>query len=353
MSDSGPVLFLIGASHRTASMEAREKLSLSGGKLEQLQHSLRALAGLREHTVLSTCNRMEVYGVADRSAAVEELQALLCGIGGMEAQAFERIRLRESGRAAIQHLLEVAAGVDSQMVGETEILGQVKEAYAKAQAAGATGAVLNRVFQKAFQAAKQVRTDTAIGEGQISVASVAVELAQKIFGDLCRCRVLVLGAGEIGEKTAKAFRSRRAADMTVASRRLDRAGELAAALGAKAAPFEQLPALLAESDIVVCSTAAPEAVVTPAIAGAALRHRAARPLFLIDLGLPRNVAPEVVELPNAFLYNLDDLARIAEENLAHRQAEISRARALLAGKAAALWDQVAARVGGSGGHTAA
>ena len=348
MSDeTAPILFLLGATHHTAPLELRERLALAGGKLDQLHGALRSLAGLREFAVLNTCNRVEIYGVASGPAIVERLQTSFCAINQIEPVLFERIRLHLCGAATLQHLLEVAAGVDSQMIGETEILGQVKAAYAAAQAGGTTGPVLNRVFQKSFQAAKHVRTHTAIGEGQISVASVAVDLALKIFGDLQPCHVLVLGAGEIGEKTARAFKSRGAGTMTVASRRLERAEELAGCFSARAIPFDRVADGLSGFDIAVCSTAAPQPVVTQAMAEAAMRRRAPRPLFFIDLAMPRNIAPEIADLANVFLYNLDDLAKIAEENLALRQAEISRARALLAGKAAAVWQQVAPRIGGN------
>jgi len=344
---STPAFFLLGASHHTAPLELREQLALTGGKLEALRDALQSLAGLSEFAVLNTCNRVEIYGLATQPGALAGLEATLCSLNRMEAAAFARIRLELHDRAAIQHLLEVAAGLDSQMVGETEILGQVKDAYAAAQAAGTTGPVLNRVFQKAFQAAKHARTATAIGAGQISVANVAVDLALKIFGDLRPCRVLVLGAGEIGEKTARAFKSREAGKMAVASRQLPHAEELARALEAQAVPFERLAETLSDFDIAVCSLAAPEPVVTQAAAAAAMRRRAARPLFVIDLAMPRNADPGVADLPNVFLYNLDDLARIAQENLTLRQAEMARARTLLAEKAEALWQQVQPRLNGN------
>ena len=349
---SAPILFLLGASHQTAPLELREKLALAGGKLDALHGELRTLAGLEEFAVLNTCNRVEIYGVAAQAEAVARLQAALCALNQMDARVFEQIRLELHDRPAIQHLLEVAAGIDSQMVGETEILGQVKDAYAAAQARGTTGPVLNRVFQKTFQAAKHVRTHTAIGEGQISVASVAVDLALKIFGDLRRCRVLVLGAGDIGEKTARAFKSREAgvllgSRMAVSSRHLEHAEALAGAFAARAIPFDQVAGALPDYDIAVCSLAAPAAVVTHAMAALAMRRRAARPLFFIDLAMPRNIDPDVAALPNVFLYNLDDLAKIAEENLALRQAEMERVRALLAEKAGALWQQIEPRMGGN------
>jgi glutamyl-tRNA reductase len=349
---SGPTLFLLGASHQTAPLELREKLALAGGKLDALHGELQSLAGLDEFAVLNTCNRVEIYGVAAQAEAVARLQAALCALNQMDARVFEQIRLELHDRPAIQHLLEVAAGIDSQMVGETEILGQVKDAYAAAQTRGTTGPVLNRVFQKTFQAAKHVRTHTAIGEGQISVASVAVDLALKIFGDLRRCRVLVLGAGDIGEKTARAFKSRAAgvlldSRMAVVSRHLQHAEELAGAFAARAIPFDQMAGALPDYDIVVCSLAAPGAVVTRAMAALAMRRRATRSLFFIDLAMPRNIDPDVAALPNVFLYNLDDLAKIAEENLALRQAEMERVRALLAEKAEALWRQIEPRMGGN------
>ncbi len=351
---SVPTLFLLGASHQTAPLELREKLALAGGKLDALHGELQSLAGLDEFAVLNTCNRVEIYGVAAQAEAVVRLQAALCALNQMDARVFEQIRLELHDRPAIQHLFEVAAGIDSQMVGETEILGQVKDAYAAAQTRGTTGPVLNRVFQKTFQAAKHVRTHTAIGEGQISVASVAVDLALKIFGDLRRCRVLVLGAGDIGEKTARAFKSREAgvlldSRMAVVSRHLQHAEELAGAFAARAIPFDQVAGALPDYDIAVCSMAAPGAVVTRAMAALAMRRRATRPLFFIDLAMPRNIDPGVAALPNVFLYNLDDLAKIAEENLALRQAEMDRVRALLAGKAEALWRQIEPRMGGN--HT--
>lgn len=350
MSDPAPSLFLLGATHHTAPLEVREKLALAGAKLDELHRLLQSLAGLREFAVLNTCNRVEIYGVAAAPDTVDRLQASFCALNQMEPALFEKIRLHLHGPPTVQHLLEVAAGVDSQMIGETEILGQVKDAYAAAQKRGTTGPVLNRVFQKSFQAAKHVRTHTAIGEGQISVASVAVDLALKIFGDLRPCHVLILGAGDIGEKTVRAFKSRGAGGMTVASRSFQHAQELAGSFSAEAVPFDRVADSLFGFDIAVCSTAAPEPVVTHSMAAAAMRRRAARPLFFIDLAMPRNIAPEVAGLANVFLYNLDDLAKIADENLALREAEIHRVRALLAEKAAALWRQVEPRIGGN--HTA-
>jgi glutamyl-tRNA reductase len=340
---SGPGFFLLGTTHHRAPLAVREKLALDAAAAAALQAELATLAGLRELAVLNTCNRIEFYGVADHPETVARIEAAFCARQRFEPAAFAACRLSLAGRAAVQHLFEVAAGLDSQMLGETEIFGQVKDAYAAALERKSAGAVLNRIFQKTFQAAKQVRTQTAITAGQVSVANVAVDLALDIFGHLGQTRILLLGAGDIGEKTAKAFQSRGAASLTVASRHLERAMELATQFGASALPFELREARLGEFDVVVGSTAAPDTVISAAAVALAIRRRPARPLFFIDLALPRDIEPAVAEIENVFLYNLDDLAKIAERNRAARHTEATRARALLAEKADALWSQVAPR----------
>ena len=339
---NSPGFFLLGTTHQRAPLAVREKLALDAEASAALQTELATIAGLRELTILNTCNRIEFYGVAESPETLARLEAVYCARQCFPPEEFATCRLSLVGRDAIQHLFEVATGLDSQMLGETEIFGQVKAAYATAQTRQSTGPVLNRVFQKTFQAAKYVRTQTAITVGQVSIANVAVDLAQNIFGDLKATRILLLGAGDIGEKTAKAFQSRGAASLTVASRNLERAMELATTFGASALPFEQREARLAEFDVVVGSTAAPETVVSVAAAAAALRKRPARPLFFIDLALPRDIEAGVADLENAFLYNLDDLAKIAESHRVARVAEVERARAMLTEKSAALWQQVSA-----------
>lgn len=342
MSTDG--LFVIGTTHHRAPLAVREKLSLNAEAVAALHAEFSSIAALKEFAVLNTCNRVEFYGVATSAGAAAAIIAAFCARQQFDTAEFERICLNLRGRDAVQHLLEVSAGLDSQMLGETEIFGQVKDAYAAAQAKGSTGPVLNRVFQKGFQAAKHVRTHTAITEGQVSVANVAVDLALTIFGGLKETRILLLGAGDIGEKTAKAFQSRGAAALTVASRRFERAMELATTLGASAMPFEQREARLAEFDVVVCATSAPDLVVSLAATKAAMHRRSARPLFFIDQALPRDVDPAVAEIENVFLYNLDDLAKIAEENRAARAAEIVKCRAIVVEKAEALWRHVAPQV---------
>jgi glutamyl-tRNA reductase len=340
---SGTGFFLFGTTHQRAPLAVREKLALDEVGTAALQSELSSLTGLRELAVLSTCNRIEFYGVADSPETIARVEAAFCARQNFAVEEFAAFRLSLAGRAAVQHLFEVASGIESQMLGETEIFGQVKDAYAAAKERKATGPVLNRVFQKTFQAAKHVRTHTAITAGQVSVATVAVELALNIFGDLSEAHILLLGAGDIGEKTAKAFQSRGAATLTVSSRRIENAMELATQLGASALPFEQREARLAEFDIVVGSTAAPETVISSAAVATAIRKRPARPLFFIDLALPRDIEASVAEIQNVFLYNLDDLAKIADGNRAGRAVEVVRARALLTERAEALWRQVEPR----------
>jgi len=333
-----PCLFVIGATHHNAPVEVREKLAVDSESA--LRGQLASVQGLREIAILNTCNRVEFYGVGASEAALDSVQAVYCARQQFEVGQFEKIRIRLTGVDAALHLFEVASGIDSQLVGENEIFGQVKEAYAAAQASGSTGAVLNRLFQKAFQAAKHVRTHTGISSGRVSVANVAVDLATNIFGSLADAKVLVLGTGEIGEGTAKAFKSRGADDLAVAGRRIERATEVAGGLGAGTVKFEELDSHLASYDIIVCSTSAPTAVVRTSAISAAMRRRPARPLLLIDLALPRDVEASAADLQNVFLYNLDDLAKIAESNRAAREAEIVRCRELLSQRAAGLWEHV-------------
>ncbi|AKC83904.1 glutamyl-tRNA reductase [Verrucomicrobia bacterium IMCC26134] len=343
MTPHGPLFFHLGASHQTTPLAHREKLALPPERAAELHARLASVGVLREVALLNTCNRVEFYAVAADADALVRLENAFCELQSIAPADFAAFRQHTAGPEAIRHLIAVAAGLESQLLGENEIFGQVKVAYEAAQSAGTTGPVLNRVFQKAFQAAKHIRTNTGISGGQVSTANVAVELALTIFGDLTKARVLLLGAGEIGEKTAKAFLSRGAAALTVSSRTAERAMELARVLDATALPFEHFHNHLETFDIVVSATSAPDAIILPAHVSTAMRKRRARPLFFIDLALPRDIHTGVADLENVFLYNLDDLGKIAAQNLATREADVARARVLIAEKADALWQQLLAR----------
>jgi glutamyl-tRNA reductase len=341
MEPSSSVLLFLGASHHTAPLAVREKLALDAARVGALAARLQQTTGVREFALLNTCNRVELYAVAHSPDSLADLQDAVGAVTGCTPDELAAAVSVRHNHEAIAHLFAVASGLDSQIVGETEILGQVKEAYDAALEQRWTGPVLNRVFQKTFQAAKHIRTHTGIGAGQISIATVAVDLAGRIFGELDRTRVLVVGAGEIGLKTVQAFQSRGAAAITVASRTLARAEEAAALAGGWAASLADLPEAVAAADIVASSTSSPDFILTREMVAAAIKRRPARPLFLVDLALPRDVDPAAAQLANVFLYNLDDLAAIAEENLAQREAEVARCRAILAARTAALWPQVA------------
>ena len=335
-----PTLFLVGATHRTAPFGFREKLALSAEAEAGFASELGGLRSLREFVILNTCNRVEIYGLAADDLTADQVAGAFCARQHVDAAEFSRLGFSIQGLDAVQHLLEVASGLDSQMLGETEIFGQTKRALATAQTRGSAGPVLNRLFQKAFQAAKQVRTDTAVTIGQVSVANVAVDVAMDIFGRLSAARVLVLGAGEMGEKSGKAFVSRGAPHLTVASRKRERAQHLAATLHSEVLEFEDRESRLADWDVVVCSTSAPGTVLSAAAVREAMKARSGRPLLLVDLAMPRDIEAAAGQIANVFLYNLDDLALIAEKNRRARLAEAERARAVLAPRIELLWHQV-------------
>lgn len=338
---------LLGASHHTAPLELREKLAVAPERLTEFYAGLRQVPGVREAVLVSTCNRFEVYGVLAPLAVEAPVDEFVCRFQDFPATEFLQRRFLAHNQDAVQHLIEVACGADSQIVGEVEILGQVKTAYAQAMTQATTGPIVHRVFQKVFQAAKHIRTATPIGEGQVSIATVAVDLAGKIFGGLAASRVLVIGTGEVGEKTMKALYSRGATAITVLSRTRERAEALAALVGAKAGTLAEIEALLPDHDIVIGCTSSPQPVVGAELIERARRGRRLRPLFLIDLAVPRNFAAATGGFDSVFLYDLDDLVRIADENLAARRAAIGRCRQLAQERAHRIWEHVAPRLNGS------
>ncbi len=347
MDTNIPGLFLLGSTHRTAPLEVRERLAVPPERLEAIYSLLRNKVNLPECLVLNTCNRVELYGVAKNEAEAVELQKKLlqeiAGLHLLEASELAQYSFWKQREAVVEHLFGVAAGLDSQMVGETEIFGQVKDSYADAAQRGAAGPVLNRIFQKSFQAAKWARTHTGIGRGAVSVGSVAVELATRMFGDLGRSRVLLIGAGDVGQGVLQSLRSRGARTVTIASRTLANAVELATKHECVAVELNRVPALLAQADIVLCAMTAEAPIISRPQLSEAAGHRAGVPLFVIDLALPRNVEPTAADLPNVFLYNLDDLAAVANENLKSREAAVGEAKKTLAEKAVQVWTGLTSR----------
>ncbi len=245
----------------------------------------------------------------------------------------------------MQHLFRVASGLDSMVVGESEIFGQAKKAYESARTSGAVGPYLHRLFQRAFRVAKQVRTRTEIARGAVSVGSVAVELAQRIFGNLSECKVLVLGAGETSERTARALVSRGVIDLRVSNRSLDRAHDLAQAVGGHAVPFDDWAKQCREIDILLTSTASETPLLAPDILAPMLRERLDRPLFIIDIAVPRNVDPSVNKMEGVYLYDIDSIRSVAEQSLALRRQQVAAAEAIIADHVTEFVDSISRGLG--------
>jgi glutamyl-tRNA reductase len=334
---------VLACTHETAPLPVREKLAIAAERAASFREQLRALPGVNGVVVLGTCNRVEIY-LAAAAAALPALRnavpALLAAHQSLAAGVLAAHCRWLEGTRALEHLFHVAAGIDSQMVGESEILGQVKDAYADALARRETGPALNRAFQKSFQAAAWAQTRTGIARGQTSIGSVAVELATRVFGDLSRSRVLVLGTGEVGRKTAQAFVSRGARGLAVASRTFEHARALAEGVGGEAVDLAAALASLGKHDIVIGSASTTGALLSTDAVRAAAAARASEPLFLIDLGIPRNFPPDSAAIPGVYLYNLDDLSGIANENLRARLAGVERVKTLLAARAARVWERI-------------
>ncbi len=323
-------LVVIGLNHRSAPVEVRERLAVPRARLTAATGRLLGVAGLHEATILSTCNRVEIYGLAGGIEVTANIRRFLHEHHQLN-QSIDEHFYEHHDRACMQHLFEVTCGLDSMVVGETEILGQVKEAYESALQTGATGIALNRLFQKAFAAAKQIRSTTAIGRGSISVGSVAVDLAEKIFRNLVECTVMVLGTGEMSEATARALCSRGAGTLIVCSRTHERAEALASRLGGRAISYDQWPVEFPSVDIVISATAAPHPIITNAKLVPLMKERRHRPLFLIDIAVPRNVERTCSDLDDVYLYDIDDLQQIAQENVTAREREVAACRELIAG----------------------
>ena len=328
-------LVLVGLNHRSAPVEVRERIAFPKAELGDATRALRQAAGLHEATILSTCNRVEIYGLANA----------VTGTAAVRRFVHEHHHLADSvdvhlyelhDRDCIQHLLEVACGLDSMVLGETEILGQLKDAYSAAQQAGATGMALNRVFQKAFAAAKHIRSTTAITRGSTSVANVGVDLAGKIFRDFATCTVMVIGTGEMSEQTAKALRSRGAGKVLVCGRSRERTEEVARQLGGEAISYDDWPNVFPAVDIVIAATAAPHPIVTTGKLTPLMAARRGRPLFLIDIAVPRNIERACGDIEEVYLYDIDDLQQIARDNLAARKRELATCRDLIAERVARL-----------------
>ncbi|HSK51056.1 MAG TPA: glutamyl-tRNA reductase, partial [Solirubrobacterales bacterium] len=326
-----PELLALGVSHKTAPLDLRERLAMTEGRAAGALRELTAAEGIHEAAAISTCNRTELYLVVS-----DPVEAEAAAIGVLARQADLRptellghLYALAAGEAA-RHLMQVTAGLDSMILGEAEVQGQVKRAYELALVEGATGPILNHLFRGALAAGGRARAETGINEGGVSVPSVAVELARRGLGDLTERPVLVVGAGETAALVARALVARGAGAVFVANRHRDRAEELARRFEGTAIGFEELPARLREADIVVSATGSPHHTIEREDLAAAMAAREGRPLTLIDLAVPRDVAPACRELPGVHLHDLDDVQRTVERNASGREAEAKRAEAIVA-----------------------
>ncbi len=323
-------LAVLGINHKSAPVELREKVSLNDERCGSLSEHLLAEAPITEVVPLSTCNRTEIYLVASRpEAGRREALASLARTAGIDPAELEACAYFHEGESAVYHLYRVAASLDSLVVGEAQILGQIKEAYHQAHAREDTSVLLNRLFRNAIEVGKRVRTDTRIGENPVSVSSVAVDLVKRVYDDLEGHTALLLGAGKMSELTATHLIANGISSVLVSNRTLARAREMAARFDGTPVPFEQLGDYLALADVVVCSTGAPHYVIRKGEVERAMRRRHNKPIFFIDIAVPRDIDPGVNDVYNAFLYDIDDLNEVAAANAAEREKEARKAEKII------------------------
>jgi len=314
-------LICLGLNHETAPVEVRERFALSEAALDRETEMLMSASDVQEGVVLSTCNRTEYYAVVNGGSGVAELENWICQkreyLGSREGIFYEY-----QAREAAEHLCRVASGMNSMVLGETEIFGQVKQAYKRSLEGGATKTVLNKLFQRAFGVGKKVRTHTAIQEGATSVAGASVELAEKVFGKLKGSSVMVIGAGEMSRKTARALQSRGASSVMVTNRSFDKAVDLAEEIGGRAVPFHGWEEELVHLDVVIAATGAPHFVVKPSHVEAVRRKRKYRPLIMVDIAVPRDIDPAVGEIEEVYLYDIDTLQEMADQARKRREEQL-------------------------------
>ena len=321
-------LLALGINHRTATVAVREQVAFTPAQLESALAELRSLPHISEAAVLSTCNRTELYCVTD--AAGEQIVLDWLGrFHNLRVEELARCAYHYHDNAAARHLMRVAVGLDSMVLGEPQILGQLKDAYQQARQAKGLGGELERLFQHTFAVAKQVRTETGIGKNPVSVAYAAVSMASRIFDDFSRANALLIGAGETIELVARHLHEAGVRQLTVANRTRERAEQVSSSLGGTAITLPEIPDALEHADIVISSTASPLPILGKGMVERALKKRRHRPVFMVDIAVPRDIEPEVGELADVFLYTVDDLEEVIEENRRHRQVAADQAESLI------------------------
>jgi glutamyl-tRNA reductase len=317
---------ILGINHKTAPVALREKVAFAEDRLVAALTTLREQMGVAEALILSTCNRTEVYWSGTASGS--DLSQWLERHHGNDLDLAASLYIHQESRA-IEHAFSVASGLDSMVLGEVQILGQLKDAYRIAQESGSTGPILNKLFQAAFSAAKRVRTETRIGANAVSLASATVSLARRVYEDLSAHNALLVGAGDMNALTARHFMSAGIKRMVIANRTLSRAQTLAAELNAHAVPLSDLDQELAAADIVISCTASLEPLISKRAVEAAIRARRRRPIFMVDMAVPRDIDPQVAELEDVYLFSIDDLQQLVDENIQQREVAAGGARLLI------------------------
>lgn len=323
-------IILVGINHKTAPVELREKLSFPEGKLGSSLLELNSKNSIRESLILSTCNRTEIYAHAsNEEEGVRDIIDFLCSAHNLIKEDFTAHLYRMEGELAVKHIFSVAGGIDSMILGEGQVLGQVKSAFAACQEAGTSGPVLNKLFSTAIKTGKRARSETAISQGASSVSFAAVELAKKIFGSLSGHQVLLVGAGKMSELTLKLLFDAGIKFAIVANRTFDRACTLAENYGGKAIQFDEIQEYLKKVDIVISSTGAPHYILTREKIMPIMRMRKDKPLFIIDIAVPRDVEPAVNDIDDVYLYDIDDLSNVVEDNLKVRTKEVEKVKRII------------------------
>ncbi len=330
-------LVVLGISHHRTPLDIREHFSLSEDDVRELAECLLSMEEIQEVVLLNTCNRVEAYLASATEPDPEKVLIAMARVTGQPLELLRDLHFSAANSDMLVHLFSVASGLDSQMVGETEILGQVKDALVQARSEKWVGSVMAPLFERSFQAAKWARTHTGIGKGQVTIGNVVVDLVSRVFGDLVHPRILLIGSGEVAEKTAQSLLSRGARDITVTGRSFDRSETLARTLGGAVLPFETFRSNLHFYDIVISSTAAPDPILTREVIRAISRKRRYAPVLLVDVAVPRDVESAAGSLDQVFLYNMDDLAEIANENLRLRKQEVENCLAELKRRAWRTW----------------
>jgi glutamyl-tRNA reductase len=321
---------VVGLNHKTADVELREKLAFNGPKLEEGLRSIKDIPGIKEAAILSTCNRVEIYlTVEDLQQAFSSLKDFLVQFFDLRRDSLDKALYLHEEMMAVKHIFRVASSLDSMVLGEPQILGQLKDAFDFALEKKTTGALLNRLLKKSISVAKRVRTETRIASSAVSISFAAVELAKKIFTDLSGKSFMLLGAGEMAELAAKHMMNNGVQEIVVANRTYERGCELAHEFNGKAIRFEDFPERLINTDILICSTGAPVFVLLKEHMQKAMKARKQKPVFLIDISVPRNIDPAINDMDNVYLYNVDDLNDVVDTNKQERQKEAEKAEEIV------------------------